>query len=169
MYKLNAIYISLKFLFLNHYIKIILCRRLFAYIIYCYEFASCTNFLFSKIFFFQKFITFVPDTLPPCPIGSKQRLYFIFHRIKTVTWQYVRKKSYDFLKIRLLHKNGVNLENHVNQPIFKKSKTRQKTHKFENHLTSCHTNIWKIDLDWSNLNFRIFKSPPASPLCHLRS
>ena len=122
-------------------------------------------FYFRKIFFFQKFITFVPDTLPPCPIGSKQRLYFIFHRIKTVTWQYVRKKSYDFLKIRLIHKNGVNLENHVNQPIFKKSKTRQKTHKFENHLTSCHTNILKIDLDWSNLNFRIFKSPPASPLC----
>ena len=52
-----------------------------------------------------------------------------------------RKKSYEFFKIGLLHKNGVTYEFHANLQVFKNSKNDQKPHKSQKHLTSCLTNI----------------------------
>ena len=74
------------------------------------------------------------------------------------------KEVYEGLKIGLLDKNGVIYDFHANLPIFKKSKNGQKPHKFKNHLTRCFTNILKLDLGWSNFNFRIFVYPGTSPL-----
>ena len=77
------------------------------------------------------------------------------------------KEVYEGLKIGLLHKNGVIYDFHANVPIFKKSKNGQKPHKFKNHLTSCFTKVQKLDLGWSDLNFKTFLSPAPSPLCYL--
>ena len=85
--------------------------------------------------------------------------------VQRTCWNKSRKKSYDFLKIGLLHKYGVHYEFHVNRAIFKKSKNGQKPHNFKNHFTRCFTNISKLDLGWSNFRFTIFVYPSTSPLC----
>ena len=87
--------------------------------------------------------------------------------VQRTWWNKSIKKSYEFFKIGLLHKYGVHYEFHANQAIFKKSKNGQKPHKFKNHLTRCFTNISKLDLGWSNINFRIFVYPSTSPLWHV--
>ena len=84
--------------------------------------------------------------------------------VPTAYWNMPQFWSYDFFKITLLHKNGVNYEIHANLAIFKKSKNGQKPHKSKNHLTSCFTKVQKLGLGWSDFKFTIFVSPYASPL-----
>ena len=127
---------------------------------YYFECTSCTRINFRQIKLYNwilkksellKWINF------SLFLSSVCRCTCIFSMVERNSEKFNHFRSSDFSKSKSLHRNEDTYEFHANLPIFKKSKNGLNSHQSKNNLTTCLTNIWKLDLGGSDFKFMIFR------------